>query len=320
MKSFYKWGIIGAGHISEKFSEGLGSCDKAKKYAVASRDKSKSESFAARFGYEKYYGSYEDLLGDPEVDAVYIATPNNFHYENTMAAIAAGKHVLCEKPFALNYSQSLSMAEAARKKKVFLMEALWSRFLPSVFKTKELIDSGVLGKPHVIQADFGFYSPYNPSGRLFSPELGGGSLLDIGIYPVFLALFYFGYPDTIRALCTKAPSGTDNTVGILLSYNDGRFVSLMSSFAVNLDTEARIYCDKGKATLRRMFHCPTDVIVETSGNPEKLPIEFRGNGYNYEADEVMRCLDLGLTESPVYPLDFTLKLMQLLDEIKNEFN
>ncbi|MBP8081922.1 MAG: Gfo/Idh/MocA family oxidoreductase [Spirochaetes bacterium] len=319
MKEVYRWGIIGAGKISEKFAEGLKSASKAKCYAVASRDKSKAEAFAAKNGFAKAYGSYEAMLEDPDVDIVYIATPNNLHYSNTIAALSAGKNVLCEKPFSLNSDELKEMIDMARSKKLFLMEALWSRFLPSIIKAKELIKSNQLGKAHVVQADFGFYSKYNPEIRLFNPALGGGSLLDIGIYPVFLSLFLFGYPDEISALSVKSPSGTDNTNGIIFSYNDGRVASLMSSFAVNLDTEARIYCDKGKITLHRMFHCPTSVTVSEGSKSENLPIEFSGNGYNYEADEVMRCLDLGFTESPLWNLDSSIELMKLLDEIRLKF-
>ena len=319
MKDFYRWGIIGAGKISEKFAEGLKSASKAECYAVASRDISKAEEFAAKNGFAKAYGSYEAMLSDPDVDIVYIATPNNLHHSNTIAALSAGKNVLCEKPFALNSNELKDMIDLARSKKLFLMEALWSRFLPSIIKAKELIESNKLGKAHVVQADFGFYSGYNPEGRLFNPSLGGGSLLDIGIYSVFLSLFLFGYPDEISALSVKSPSGTDNTNGIIFSYDDGRVASLMSSFAVNLDTEARIYCDKGKITLHRMFHCPTSVTVSEGNVTEKLPIEFSGNGYNYEADEVMRCLDLSLTESPLWNLDSSIELIKLLDEIRLKF-
>lgn len=319
MKDVYRWGIIGAGKISEKFAEGLKSASKADCYAVASRDISKAEDFAAKNGFKKAYGSYEALLDDPDVDIVYIATPNNYHYANTLSALNAGKNVLCEKPFALNSNELKEMIDLARSKKLFLMEALWSRFLPSIIKVKDLIDSNHLGKAHIVQADFGFFSEYNPEGRLFNPALGGGSLLDIGIYPVFLSLFLFGYPDEISVLSVKSPSGTDNTNGILFSYKDGKVSSLMSSFAVNLDTEARIFCDKGKITLNRMFHCPSSVIVSDGDKTEKLPIEFSGNGYNYEADEVMRCLDLSLTESPYWNLDSSIKLMKLLDEIRMKF-
>ena len=319
MKDVYRWGIIGAGKISEKFAEGLKSASKADCYAVASRDISKAEDFAAKNGFKKAYGSYEELLDDPYVDIVYIATPNNYHYANTLSALNAGKNVLCEKPFALNSNELKEMIKLARSKKLFLMEALWSRFLPSVIKVKELIESKQLGKAHIIQADFGFISEYNPDGRLFNPSLGGGSLLDIGIYPVFLSLFLFGYPDNISALSVKAPSGTDNTNGILFSYKDGKVSSLMSSFAVNLDTEARIFCDKGKITLNRMFHCPTSVTVSEGNSTHKLPIDFSGNGYNYEADEVMRCLDSGFTESPDWSLNSSIELMKLLDEIRLQF-
>jgi len=319
MKDVYRWGIIGAGSISAKFAEGLKSSPKAECYAVASRDLSKAEAFASKNGIMKAYGSYEAMLDDPDVDIVYIATPNNLHYENTLAALSAGKNVLCEKPFALNSKELSEMIDLARRKKLFLMEALWSRFLPSIIKTKELIESGQLGKAHIVQADFGFFSQYNPEGRLYNPSLGGGSLLDIGIYPVFLSLFLFGYPDEISVLSVKSPTGTDNTNGILFSYNDGKVASLMSSFAVNLDTEARIYCDKGKITIHRMFHCPTSVTVSEGSNTQKLPIDFSGNGYNYEADEVMRCLDLGLTESPIWSLTSSIELMKLLDEIRLKF-
>jgi len=309
------WGILGTGKIAGKFIEGLETVKGAKAYAVASRTEEKALEFANQYSVQVAYGSYAEMVNDPLVDVIYIATPNNLHYENTMLCLHAGKAVLCEKPFALNSSQLKEMIALAKAKKVFLMEALWTRFLPTIDKVMGLIASGAIGEPHMIKADFGFKANYSPESRLFDPALGGGSVLDIGIYPLFLSMLLFGKPTAVKSLAINAPTGTDMSTGILLSHDKGRLSVLASSFAVSLETKAEIVGTEGAISLHRMFHMPTSISLTVNGKTKKVPVKMKGNGYNYEAEEVMRCLAIGQIESEKMPHSFSLDLMEVIDEI-----
>jgi predicted dehydrogenase len=316
MKS-YNWGILGTGNIARRFVEGLLDVKGAVAYAVASRTEEKALEFANQHSVQVAYGSYADLVNDPLVDVIYIATPNNLHYDNTLMCLNAGKAVLCEKPFALNSTQLNEMVALAQSKKLFLMEALWTRFLPTIEKVIALIDSGIIGEPHLIKADFGFKAQYNPQSRLFDASLGGGSVLDIGIYPLFLSQLLFGKPTHVTSLSIKAPTGTDITTGMVLTHHKNRMSLLASSFAVSLETKAEIVGTDGTITLQRMFHMPTDITITKDGKTKKVPLKTKGNGYNYEADEVMKCLSEDKTESFKLPLSFSLELMETIDLIIN---
>ena len=316
MKKKYNWGIIGAAHIAEKFAEGLKELPEAVCYAIASRSQEKAETFRKENGFEKAYGSYEAMLEDPLVDIVYIATPNNLHFEHTIMSLEAGKAVLCEKPFASNLSQVEQMIQKAKEKKLFLMEALWSRFLPSILAFKQQVQEGAIGKPLLLEADFGFKANYHPQSRVFDPELGGGSVPDIGIYPLWLALYLFGKPESVQVTSVAAPTGTDMTTSILLKHAGGEISVLTSSFAMHLDSEAKLFGENGSLRLCRMFHIPTKLMIRKEYNEEQeIPVISVGNGYNYEAKEVMECLNRGETESQGMPLSFSLDLIRLLDEV-----
>jgi predicted dehydrogenase len=316
MKKQYRWGILGAATIAEKFAAGLKELPNAVCYAVASRSITKAEKFKQKNGFEKAYGSYEAMLADPLVDIVYIATPNNVHFEHTLMSLEANKAVLCEKPFASDYEQVKEMVKTARNKNLFLMEALWSRFLPSMEMLKKQIEEGAVGTPRLLEANFGFKAKYDPESRLFNPELGGGSLPDIGIYPLFLALYLFGNPTSVKVVSIPAPTGTDMTTSILMKHKQGEISVLTSSFAMWLDTEAKVFGENGSLKLERMFHIPTKLMLRKGDEPEQeIPINSFGNGYNYEAAEVMDCLDRGETESRKLPLSFSFDLIKLLDEV-----
>lgn len=311
----YNWGILGAGHISEKFVAGLKTLENASCYAVAARDLNKAENFAVQNGIQKAYGSYKEMLADDNVDVVYVGTINTLHFEHVMMCLEAGKHVLCEKPFASNYEQVILMTDKAKEKGLFLMEALWSRFLPSVNKFKNILESGKVGEPALLRADFGFKAEYKETSRLFDQKQGGGSVPDIGIYPLFLSLFLFGYPMEIKVLSEQAPTGVDMTTAVILKHRNGVISQLTSTFACNLDTEATIYGTNGKCTLKRMFHMPTDLEIVTPENKSCESFEIKCNGYEFEAEEVMQCLDNGLIESPKLTHDFSKKLIKLIDEV-----
>lgn len=314
----YSWGILGTGKISHKFAQGLREAAGARLSCVASRSTQKAKEFAKVYDIPKFYGSYEELAKDPSVDIVYIGTLHSLHCENTLLCLENKKAVLCEKPFALTADEVRRMIASSRKNGTFLMEALWTNFLPSIQKVKELIKDKVVGDPVSIGADFGFFKEFDNNHRFFIPELGGGSLLEIGIYPVFLSLLLFGFPDEMTSQIIKSPTGTDVTTGVFLSWKSGRFAQLASSFAVDLDTQADIYCTKGKITLHRMFHMPTRLSVTVEGKTREIPLEWKGNGYNYEAEEVMRCLSENRLESPSLTHEFSLTLMYLLETILKE--
>lgn len=315
MSKEYKWGIIGAGHIAGSFAKGLKALPNARCYAIASRDGEKAASFAAEYGFEKSYDSYQAMLQDPQVDIVYVATPNNLHYTHTMMALDAGKHVLCEKPFAITCSQAMTMMRVSREKNLFLMEALWSRFLPSMITASKLLGEGVVGKPLLLQAEFGIHPVYDENSRLFDPKLGGGSIADIGIYPIFLALFLFGDPLSMDVSSIPAPTGVDMTTTIVMTHREGRMSVLTSSFAFDMESDAKITGDAGRLRLCRMFHTPTKLMLRRNVEEAEteIPVEMVGNGYNYEAAEVMRCIDEGLIESDIWNHSQTLRLLDIVE-------
>jgi predicted dehydrogenase len=316
MTGTYKWGIAGPGRIAHKFAEGLKALPNAELYAVASRSSGRAEAFAGQHGFRKTFASYREMSADSELDVVYIATTNNLHFEHAMLFLEAGKAVLCEKPFASSRSQVEQMIAKAREKKVFLMEALCTRFMPSLRGVSEQIDRGTPGKVSMLQCDFGFILPFDPENRVYNPLLGGGSIPDIGIYPVFMALYLFGYPVEIKVVSVPAPTGTDRTTAVLFKHRGGEISMLSSSFDVLLENEARIYGEKGCLKLHRLFS-KTDRLsfIDSSSRETDIPVAMDGNGYNYEAAEVMDCLDGGRTESRLMPLSLSLDLIAALDEI-----
>ena len=319
MKKMYKWGILGAARIADKFAEGLKILPNAEQYAIASRSRERAEAFKERHGFVKAFGSYEEMLADPELDVVYIATTNNLHFEHTMLCIEAGKAVLCEKPFASDLTQVNRMVNKAREKNIFLMEALWSRFIPSMIQFKELTENGAIKHPLLLQCNFGFISPFDPFHRVYNPALGGGSIPDIGIYPIFTAMYLFGKPKNIEVQSVPAPTGTDWTTSILFKHKKNEVSMLTSSFEMILDNEARVYGEGGCLKLHSMFQMPTRLSLRTNdGQETDIPMNFTGNGYNYEAAEVMECLDKGWIESPGLPHAFSIELMQVLDEVSRK--
>jgi predicted dehydrogenase len=313
------WGIIGAGWIAEKFAQGVSVVDDAKVKAVASRDLERARKFARAHGIDVAYGSYEELARDPNVDVVYVATPHPFHCENTLMCLDQGKPVLCEKPLAMNETEVLRMIARAREKNLFLMEALWTRFLPSLAKVQEIIAAGELGEVRHIKSDFGVMREFDPEHRVFSKALGGGSLLDIGIYPLFLTLLLWGEPDSISAVADIGSTTVDESLALTLKYSDGRIAVLFSSFRVDSTVETHICGTKGRLKLNRWWFCPSTLeLSKGDGAPLVIDPHAVGNGYNYEAEEVGRCLRAGARESSMLPLAFSVRLMRLMDGIRKQ--
>ncbi len=319
MTKTYNWGIIGPGKIAHKFAQDISRIKYARVHAVASRSVDRARQFAEAYGAAHYFGSNEALLECPDLDIVYVASPHTSHHEHTLQCLRAGIPVLCEKPFALNARQVREMIAAAREHNAFLMEALWTRFLPTTIKALNLIKDGAIGRPLSVKADFGFKAPFEPEGRLYNPALGGGSLLDIGIYPVFLALLILGKPSKIKALAHLGQTGVDEECGITFQYEDGRMAHLHSTLRAGTKTEAFIYGEQGTIHLHTRWHEPTSMtLISSEGRPQDFRFDWHSNGYNYEAEEAMRCLAQGLTESPLMPLSFSLELIELLDAVRRE--
>ncbi len=315
-----KWGILGTGRIAGKFASDLQYAEGCELIAVGSRTKQSADKFAAEFDVKYSHASYDELVQNPEVDVIYIATPHNLHYENTLLCLNNHKAVLCEKPFAINTRQALAMINLAMEKKVFLMEALWTKFHPHYIKTMEMVQQGLLGEIKAVLANFGFkpLAPVNP--RLFDPALGGGTIMDIGIYNVFLAISILGKPNHIDAVMTPAATGVDEQCAILFRYKNGAMAQLFSTFTSNLATDADICGSNGRIRLTSKFYEPSATIEFYEGRdaPKQLiPVhKEEGTGYQYEARHVNECLRNGLTESPVISFADTILMMETLDKIR----
>lgn len=314
----YKWGILGPGKIAHKFAKDLAEVPGAELYAVASRSITKAEEFAKEFNATKFYGSYEELVNDKDVDIVYIATPHVFHYEHSLLCLKHKKAVLCEKPFAMNKQQVNEMIQTAKKENVFLMEALWTYFLPHYQYVLKLIRSEKFGKINSLEADFGFVAPFLPEKRLFNKNLGGGSLLDIGIYPVFAALTLLGKPDSISAKAEFSETGVDESCKIDFNYQNGVHARLFSTIKKMTPTIATIIFEQATVTMNRRFHEPTSVTILQNNQEETISFDVNTNGYNFEAEHVQQMLAEGRTESTKMSFEKSLELIGLLDDIREE--
>lgn len=317
MMKKYRWGILAPGKMAAKFTKGLKLLENVELYAAGSRDTSRAEQFAREHGYKKFYGSYEELANDKEVDVIYIASPHAHHYEHSLMCLKNKKAVLCEKAFALNSHQAGEMISEAARQKVFLMEALWPPFQPIYKKTKEILLGGEPGKLKHLNARFSFKPPFQPADRKFNLELGGGSLLDIGIYPVIDALYFMGVPDEVIAKASFTGTGSEDSISIIFGYNDGRMATLYSSFRTVGGIGCDLLCENGNLFYSRGRDMSQQLNVAINGKENKeyslLP---DGMGYQFEAMEVMKCLDEGKTESDIVPLSFSLDLMKTLDRIR----
>jgi predicted dehydrogenase len=315
-----RWGIIGTGNISSQFATGLQALDDAALVAVGSRSQATAAAFGDRFNVPRRYDSYEALASDPDVDAVYVGTPHPYHKPNTLLCLEAGKAVICEKPFAINAREAQAMVDMARARKIFLMEAMWTRYLPVMVRLRELLDQKVIGDVRMLTTDFGFRANLNPEGRLFKPALGGGALLDVGIYPVSLASMIFGTPQRITGMAHLGETGVDENSAMILGYADGALAVLTTAIRTNTPHIATLNGTLGRITIHSRWWVPRRMTLEVFGKETtEMDLPFVGNGYNYEAAEVARCLRAGLLESEVTPLDETLAVMGTLDEIRAQW-
>ncbi len=314
-----RWGILGTGNIAHKFASDLRLVDNAELVAVGSRSLETAEKFADELGITISFGSYEELAKSAEVDIIYIATPNNLHHPNTLLCLNNGKAVLCEKPFAMNENQALEMISSARGKNLFLMDALWTKFLPHYQKMIDIVKSGILGDIKAVLANFGFRANAEPNSRLLNPELGGGSLMDIGIYNIFTTLDILGIPDEIKVSTNTTDQGIDEQCAIIFEYNNGAMANLFSTISADLGTEVEISGTLGRLKMTAPFY-DSNSVLELYVDGKKTIIETEkeeGLGYQYEARHATNCLLNGLTESPVVTHSDTVLLMQTLERIRN---
>ncbi|MDT0687792.1 Gfo/Idh/MocA family protein [Autumnicola psychrophila] len=315
-----KWAILGPGKIAKKFATGLKDVKGAELYAVASRSKERADAFAEEFNATKAYSSYEEMLKDEQVDVVYIATPHVFHFDNTLLCLEHKKAVLCEKPFAMDTEQVKEMIAMAREKKVFLMEALWTQFLPHFQYVMDLVKKERYGKLKKIEANFGFHSPFNKEHRLYNKSLGGGSLLDIGIYPIFTALSALGIPERISAKAKMTTTGVDEECEMIFSYKDGVEAELHSTVGRETGTTATFFCEKAEIKINSRFHEPTSVTISTEEGEETKDFNVTANGYNFEAAHVQEMLKQGRIESDQMTFEKSLQLIGLLDEVRKKIS
>jgi predicted dehydrogenase len=313
-----RWGILGCGKIAAKFAADLRLVKDAELVGVASRDMQRATEFANTFGAKSIFDNYE-ALATSALDVIYIATPHSFHYEHTLLCLQQKKAVLCEKPFAINFRQASEMVQLARENQVFLMEAFWSKFLPQYKKIIELIDQGTIGSIQWIQADFGFKASEPIPARLWDAKLGGGALLDIGIYPVFLAQSLMGKPEEISAHVTRFPGGVDQQCAITFRHKSGALSSLFCTLAADTPVQAIISGTLGRIELHDRFHNATARVYLALGKDPLQEVDvYRqdGYGYQFEAQHVTDCLMTGMTESPVMLHQDTLDLIETLDRIR----
>ncbi|BCW97105.1 MAG: Gfo/Idh/MocA family oxidoreductase [Fimbriimonadales bacterium] len=315
-----KWGILGTGKIAKRFMQAAFYVPDAQVVAVGSRELRTAEQFGAQYGIPKRYGSYDAVLSDPEVEIVYVATPHTLHAENTLAALQAGKHVLCEKPFTVNAAQAEAVIQAARAAGKFVMEGMWTRCFPVVREIVRRIEAGELGEIRYLQADFGFQPEFNPASRLFAPELGGGALLDVGVYPVALAFMVLGEPQEILSQATLGATGVDELCSILFRYASGAQAVLSASLQVEMPKQANLCGAQARIHLPAPWWKPSEAyLVRRDGTTEHLLYPYEGDGLQFEIRHVHDCLRQGRTESPWMPLDETLAIMRTLDALRAQW-
>ncbi len=319
MQERIRWGILGTGSIARKFAADLALLPDAELAAVGSRSAESAETFGAEFHIPRRHPTYEALVADPAVDAVYVANTNQAHRDSTLLCLEHGKAVLCEKPFALNAREAETMVACAKRRGVFLMEAMWTRYFPLSARMIELLRDGAIGEIRQIDASFCFGGAPKPDGRLMNPQLGGGSLLDVGVYPVAWARMILDEsPAVVRAVQTPSGTGVDAQAAILFRYATGALARLTCAVTVKTRNDATVYGSKGLLRMPEPFWRPETLILERDGQEELFSDPKNGHGYFHEAREVMRCLRAGQFESPAWPLATTLAVMQTLDRIRAE--
>jgi len=313
----FRWGILGTGAIARQFVKGLRSLPEAEVLAVGSRAGTSAKKFTDKWDIPHRHASYTDLAADPDVDVVYIATPHPFHAENAELCLEAGKAVLCEKPFSVNAAQAERVVGLAREKSLFLMEGMWTRFFPLIEEVRRLVSGGALGEVRMLNVDFGFRADPDPASRLFAPGLGGGALLDVGVYCVSFASMVLGRSSGSVGISHLGETGVDEQASVILEHEGGRLANLSISIRTTTPQEATIVGTEGYVRIHPPWWRPSSMTVSRPGQEDEyVEIPGSGNGFNYEAAEVMRRLEAGETESGIRPLDETISVMKTMDDIR----
>ena len=311
-----QWGVLSTGGIAHTFASDLAQISEGVIVAVGSRSGESANAFGDEFSVPSRYGSYEELVADANVEAVYVATPHPMHHENTLLALEHGKHVLVEKAFTMNEAEARDIVRVAREKNLFVMEAMWTRFLPHIHAIRDLIARDALGALVSVEADHGKYFRPDPNFRLFAPELGGGALLDLGVYPVSFASMLLGTPSRVLAMVDPAFTGVDGQTSMLFGYESGAHAILTCTSRGRSATRACITGEKARIEIDGDFYAPTSfTLIERTGERERFDFERVGRGLHYEAQEVARCIEAGLTESPLMPLDESVAIMATMDQV-----
>jgi len=314
-----RWGILGAGAIAATVGADIAATPGNVLHAVAARDGARAAAFAAAHGVSRSYGSYADLVGDPDVDVVYIATTHGQHYDHALLALEAGKPILVEKAFTLNAAQARQVVDTARARGLFCMEAMWIRFNPLVRQAVDIVNSGRIGDVVGVRADLSRHFPYDATHRLFDLLAGGGALLDLGVYPTTMAWLFLGRPDTVHAVGALSPTGSDLTSAMQWGYTDGRVAQLYCSAAGDSPFAALVTGTAGWIAIEPRIHRPVRLVVHDPSGDEVIDAEPQiGNGYGYQVLEVDRCLRTGALESPLVALEETVRILEVLDEARRQ--
>jgi predicted dehydrogenase len=315
-----RFGVVGTGWIASAFTADLALLDDAMVAAVGSRSQESADRFGERHGVGRRHASYAELVADPEVDVVYVATPHPGHHDAAMLAIGSGKAVLVEKPFTMDARQATDLVDAARREGVFLMEAMWTRFLPHMVRVREVLAAGTLGQVVTVTADHGQWFAADPEHRVFAPALGGGALLDLGVYPVSLASMVLGAPDVVTARSSKAFTGVDAQTSVILDHAGGAQAVLTTTLLARSPTRAAIVGTDARIEIDTVWYQPSSfTVISRDGQVlERYDEAQVGNGLRHQAAEVVRCLRAGETQSPVLPLDETLAVMRTMDEVRRQ--
>lgn len=320
MSDQIRWGILATGNIAHSLAEAIQQTDDGVVTAVGSRTQASADAFADKWSIPNRHASYEALANDPEVDVVYIATPHSHHHDNMQLCLNAGKHVLCEKAFTLTATEAGECIRLARQKNLFLMEAMWMRFFPAAHRLRQLVKDGAIGQVRLLQADFCVQIPYDPQHRLYNMDLGGGALLDLGIYPLSFATMLLGLPNQIAGHAHLSDTGADELDSITLTYNNGTTANLTCSMRIYKPFEAFIVGTEGYIKVHETFFQPEMLTLQRNGKEaEIIHLPRTGNGYTHEVEEVHLCLRSNRIESPIMPLDETMALMRIMDSLRHSW-
>ncbi|MDR1950142.1 MAG: Gfo/Idh/MocA family oxidoreductase [Spirochaetaceae bacterium] len=325
MKRRINWALVGTGGITNSFLTGLRAAEGANPLAIVSRSKESADRFAAKYGIEKTYAgadAYDRMLRDPDIEVIYIGTPHVFHRDLAIRAFRAKKGVLCEKPVSINAGELAGMISCARENGVFFMEAMWTRFVPSLRKVREWLAQGLIGEVKMVEANFGFNIPWNPEGRLLNRELGGGALLDAGVYPISLASMVFGggKPEKIASLLYLGQTGVDEEFSGLISYGGCRIATVSAALRTAMVNDGWIYGSSGRIHLPDFVFSHKARLICDGRYSYDYEGEFLSNGYNYEAEAVMDCIREGKTECDVMSLEESQRIMEIMDEIRSQWH